>query len=60
MQKKIIPLDLAFEFLNETKKEPNDKKKSSFENKQIRELRDRYPIQISITFKIPWWCSTDS
>lgn len=60
MQKKIILLDLAFEFLNETKKEPNDKKKTSFENKQIRDLRDRYPIQISITFKIPWWSSPDS
>ena len=59
MKKKIIPLDLAFEFLNETKNEPEDKKKAAAERKQMRELRERHPIKIAISFKIPWWCSTE-
>jgi len=55
MRKK-IDLDIAREFLNEPPLPPiPDKKALNATKKQLKELRERYPIQISVSFKIPWW-----
>lgn len=56
MKSKIIDLDLAREFLNETTADSDDKKKLNAEKKKLRELREKHPIEISIAFKLPWWC----
>lgn len=55
MEKK-IDLDLAYEFLGEEPPTPtSDKKAINAEKKRIKELRENHPIQIAVSFKIPWW-----
>ncbi len=55
--KKIIDLELAREFLNEPLPEVTElhKKAVLAEKKKIKELREMYPVEISISFKWPWW-----
>lgn len=55
MSKK-IDLDYSYELLGESKPEPKgDKKTINAEKKLIKELRENHPIQIEVSFKIPWW-----
>jgi hypothetical protein len=65
IERKIVDLELAEEFLGQNSKDGTDsrnassleKKKLAAARKELKELRDRFPIEISVSFKDPWWSS---
>ena len=56
---KKIDLELTHEWLNTKPSENEDKKIIAAEKKKLKELKEKYPIQIEVAFKIPWWAPKD-
>lgn len=57
MNKKIVDLELAREFLGKPKPELSaaEKKIASSEKKKLKEYRETHPIEIDIAFEQPDW-----
>lgn len=61
--RKNVNLELADELwatesglqLNERDLSKDEKKRAAAERKELKELRERYPIRIAISFKPPFW-----
>jgi hypothetical protein len=58
--KKIVDLEITHEWLGTDSAEESkeEKKAAAAERKRLRELRERHPIEIEVSFKLPWWVLT--
>jgi hypothetical protein len=64
-ERKLVDLELAHEFLGLISDEAHDsrgsssleKRKLAAARKELKELRDRFPIEIAVSFKEPLWNS---